>query len=135
MKRLLLTTVILIAIPTLVFIPSYAILAYNVKVNAKDYSEDIKGQWTANQFYYDNQLTVCNDEVGMNVTFDGETIVVEGNILPHASSKYEMLNGTSLSYEADGVTYTYLLSFDTFNNLVVIVDGTPYIIFLRKGGV
>lgn len=135
MKRFLLTTAILIAIPTLIFIPSYAIMIYSATVNAKDYSEDILGQWTAIQYYYDNQLTVCNDQVGMSVTFDGSTIVVEGNVLPQTRSSYAMESGTSLSYQVDGETYTFLLSFDSFGHLVAIVDGTPYIIFLRKIGV
>lgn len=132
MKSFFLTSMILILAPTLIFLPVYALLIYTSVTNVKDYSADIQGQWNAYQYYYENKLIGCNSDVWMSVTIDDKSITVDGTVLPQAESDYTWINGTSLKYEANGETFTFLLTFDSNNNLKIVVEGTPYIIMLRK---
>ena len=134
MKRFFLTSLILILVPTLLFLPLYCYLLYTSVVEAEDYSEVVEGKWDAFQYYYGNERVVCKDETYLSITFAGDTITVEGTVLPEYKGAFTWDGGTSLSYEVGGESYVYLLSFDTNNNLKIIVDDTPYIILLRKGG-
>lgn len=131
MKNFLLTTLVLVLVPTIIFVPVYALLIYNFKVNVKDYFNDVQGRWNALQYYYENQRVACDEDVWMLITFDEDAILVDGTILPEIESTC-IWNGSSLSYEVDGATTTFLLSFDSNNNLKIVVDDTPYIIILRK---
>ena len=132
MKKILLTSLILVLVPTLVFLPVYIFLIHTAVFGAKDYSEDIQGKWSAFQYYYESERVACNDENYMSITFDGDTIAVDGTVLPEVETEFTWNGGASLSYDAGGESFTYLLSFDNNNNLKIIVDGTSYIILLRR---
>jgi len=134
MKKLVLTSLILILVPTLLFLPAYGYLIYTANTNAHDYKEDVQGQWEAIQYYYGKDRVACKDDIWMKITFDEDTIVIDGTVLPATESKLFWESGTSLSFEANGEKMLYLLSFDAQNNLKIIIDGTPYIIVLRRIG-
>ena len=134
MKRFLLTSLILILVPTMLFLPVYLYLVVYSIENAQDYSDDVQGEWSAFQYYYESQRVACNDEKYMSITFEDNTITIEGTVLPETETGFTWQGGTSLTYTADGTTYTYLISFDSNNNLKIVVDGTSYIIMLRRSG-
>lgn len=132
MKSFLLKTLILILVPTIIFVPVYAILISASITNSKDYSEIVQGQWNVFQYYYENQRIACNADIWMTVKFDDKSIVVDGTVLPKTETEVTWISSSSLKYDVDGETYTFLLSFDSNDNLKIVVDGTSYIILLRK---
>ena len=132
MKRILLTSLVLVLISVLLFAPVYGMLIYTVNHNAVDYSSEVGGNWKVFQYYKGNERVVCNEEIYMNLTLTEDKILVEGTILPEANTFYSWNNGTSLSYECEGSTMTFFLSFDNNNNLKITTSDSGYILLLRR---
>ena len=131
-KRIILTSLILVLVPTLLFTPFYIYLISFSLDNTRDFSEDIQGQWTAIQYYHGSERVACNENNHISLSFDEGIITVSGNVLPETKTAFSWVDGTTLTYETGGEQFTYLLSFDANDHLKIIVDGTPYIILLRK---
>lgn len=132
MKRILLTSLVLVFISALLFAPVYGLLIYTVNNNAVDYSGEVGGSWKVFQYYKGNERVVCNEEVYMNLTLTEDNILVEGTVLPEVDTSYTWNNGTSFSYECEGSTMTFFLSFDTNNNLKITTSDSGYILLLRR---
>ena len=132
MKRILLTSLVLVLISALLFAPVYGLLIYTVNNNAVDYSGEVGGSWKVFQYYKGNERVVCNAEVYMNLTLTEDNILVEGTVLPEVDTSYTWNNGTSFSYECEGSTMTFFLSFDTNNNLKITTSDSGYILLLRR---
>lgn len=132
MKRILLTSLVLVLISALLFSPVYGLLIYTVNNNAVDYSGEVGGSWKVFQYYKGNERVVCNEEVYMNLTLTEDNILVEGTVLPEVDTSYTWNNGTSFSYECEGSTMTFFLSFDTNNNLKITTSDSGYILLLRR---
>ncbi|MBO5867824.1 MAG: hypothetical protein J6Q54_02815 [Oscillospiraceae bacterium] len=134
MKRVILTTLIILIVPCLMFLPIYGYLIYTANVNAKDYRQEIQGDWETIQYYYEGQRVACNEESWMHLTFGEDTLSVRGTVLPETDTACTWESGCAVSYEQDGEKVSFLLSNDAHNNLKIIVDGTSYIILLRRSG-
>ena len=132
MKRILLTSLVLVLISALLFAPVYGLLIYTVNNNAVDYSGEVGGSWKVFQYYKGNERVVCNEEVYMNLTLTEDNILVEGTVLPEVDTSYTWNNGTSFSYECEGSTMTFFLSFDTNNNPKITTSDSGYILLLRR---
>lgn len=132
MKKIFITTLVLILVPTLIFVPVYALLIYTYTTNIKDYSDDVLGRWDAYQYYYDNERVACNENTWMSIDIGNDYIIIDGTILPKTDSTYSWSSGTSFNFDTNGETTTFFLSFDAQNNLKIIVDDSNYIIMLRK---
>ncbi len=133
-KKIILTTLILILVPTVIFAPVFGLLIYTATNNAKNYVDEVMGNWTAIQYYYEKERIVCNEDNFINVNFGDETIAIEGTVLKEVETTFTKESGTMLSYEVEGEKYTFILSFDVNNNLKIVIDGTSYIILLRRSG-
>lgn len=131
-KKILLTSLMLILVPALMFVPMYAVMIYTANTGLEDYSDDVLGQWDAFQYYYENERFVCGDGNNMCITITEENICIDGTVLSPVDTTYSWISGTALSYEADGQSVTLFLSFDTRNNLKINVGDSSYIILLRK---
>ncbi len=132
MKKIVLTSLMLILVPALLFVPVYILMIYRANTSLMDYSDDIIGKWDAFQYYYENERFVCNEDNWISIAVTDDSVAIEGTLLPVTDTTYTWLSGTSLSYETDNQTITLFISFDTQNNLKVIVDDTSYIILLRR---
>ena len=132
MKKLILTSLILVLVPTLLFLPAYLYLVYTAIHDAPNYADDVQGEWTAIQYYYENQRIACKDDIWIKMCFEDDSITVDGTVLPSFTSKFTWEGGSSLSFEANGEKYLYLISFDNNNNLKIIIDDTDYIVVLRR---
>ena len=132
MKRLLLTSLMLVLISALLFAPVYGLLIYTINNNAVDYSGEVGGNWKVFQYYKGNERVVCNEEVYMNLTLTADKILVEGTVLPEVYTYYSWYNGTSYSYECECSTMTFFLSFDNNNNLKITTSDSGYILLLRR---
>ena len=132
MKKIIVTSLILILVPTLLFAPVYIFLIYSAMANNVDYAADVQGNWTGIQYYYGSERVACKEENRIDMSFDADTITVSGNVLPEAMTTFSWKDNSTLEYQVDGEAFTFLLSFDANHYLKIIVDGTPYIILLRR---
>lgn len=135
MKKIFITSLILVLVPCLLFSVVYGYLIYMTSANAQDYSDDILGQWEAIQYYYGSDRIACKDDVWINIAFDDSTVTIDGTVLPAQTADYEWEGGTSLTFQSETQTVRYLISFDNHNNLKIIIDDTSYIILLRRSEV
>lgn len=55
MKKILFASIILVLIPTIIFVPIYALMFHTANSNVKNYTEDIIGNWEAFQYYYESE--------------------------------------------------------------------------------
>ena len=132
MKRIVLTSLVLVLIAALLFAPVYGLLIYTVNNNVVDYSGEVCGRWMVFQYYKGNERVVCNEETYMNLTLTEDKILVEGTVLPEVDTSYTWNNGISFSYECEDSTMTFFLSFDTNNNLKITASDGGYLLLLRR---
>lgn len=132
MKKILFASIILVLIPTIIFVPIYALMFHTANSNVKNYTEDIIGNWEAFQYYYESERVVCDDNNNLTLEVTDQTILVSGSILKNTDTHYIWKSGTALSYDVEGDTVTMYLSFDAKGNLQIKIEDTSYIILLRK---
>lgn len=132
MKKIIVTSLILVLVPTMLFTPFYIYLIYSSLANSYDYAANIEGKWIGMQYYYGSERVACKEENRIDMAFDADTITVSGDVLPEAKTAFSWKDSSTLEYQVDGETFTFLLSFDANHYLKIIVDGTPYIILLRR---
>lgn len=133
MRRILLTSLVLIMIPALMFAPVLALLIYSTDTYAVDYADIVRGEWVVFQYYKGSERVACNDKTYMTITLAEDNIIVEGTILEEVNTSYTWNSGTSLSYEAKGEMVTFFFSFDAQDNLKISVENSDYILLLRSG--
>ena len=132
MKRILLTSLVLVIISVLMFAPVYLSLIYTAETKAQDYSDDVVGSWNVFQFYKGNERVACNEETYMNLTICDNTISITGTVLTEAKTTFVWNSGTTLSYEANGEAMQFFVSFDSQNNLKITTADGEYILLLRR---
>ena len=132
MKKILLSSIILILVPTIIFVPIYALMFYTANSNVKDYTDDVIGDWEAFQYYYEKERFVCDETNNLTIKISNQEINILGSVLANTKTSYTWKSGTALSYEVDGDVVTMYFSFDDKNNLEVKMEGTSYIILLRR---
>lgn len=135
MKKILFTSFILVLIPTIIFVPIYALMYYTANSNVKDYTDDIIGNWEAFQYYYEAERFVCDETDNLTVKINDKAIQISGSILENIETSYTWISGTALSYEVDGNIITMFFSFDSRGNLQIKIENTSYIILLRRSEV
>ena len=135
MKKMAVTSVVLIVIPTLLFIPLCILLSNSAAHNNVDYSKDVLGTWEAFQYYADSERFVCDEENALTIIFDANSLSVlgTGTILDSVDSiDYTWTSGVSLSYTfGKSVTRIYI-SFNTRGNMQIKTDDGKYTILLRR---
>lgn len=131
-KKIILTSLIIILIPFILFLPPYVALIYSTTVNSVDYSADIPGKWDAYQYYYESQRIACNEETWMSLTVENNKLTLEGTVLPETECEFKWLSGTSISYESNEKINVFHLSIDEKGNLKLVTENDGYVIMLRK---
>ena len=132
MKRIILASIILILVPTMIFVPVYALMYYQANTNVKDYTDDVIGRWEAFQYYHEAERIVCDETNNLSICFDQQEIQVSGSVLENTQTSYSWNGGTSLSYKVNDDVVTMFLDFDSKNNLQIKIENTSYTILLRK---
>lgn len=134
MKKILLTSLLLVLIPALMFAPLYGLLIYTAQTSLADYRSNVTGSWEAIQYYQNKQRIPCNEENNMQITFTEDRIQINGTVLPQTDSAIEWKSGTSLFMTLDGERTVLYLGFDNFNNLKITVGADGIIVLLRRSG-
>ena len=107
MKRILFTSLIIVIVSCVIFVPVYLLLIHTVSTNVVDYSADIQGKWNAYQYYYDKERVACNDATWMSLEIADEEIIIKGTVLQETKCSFNWLTGTSLSYNSGEKNTTF----------------------------
>lgn len=134
MKRILLTSVLVVLIPTLMFVPLYGLLIHTAQTSLADYRSEVIGSWEAIQYYENKQRVACDEDKNIQITFTEDHIQIDGTVLPRTDSDIEWKSGTSLFVTLDGERTVLYLGFDNFNNLKITVGADGIIVLLRRIG-
>lgn len=134
MKRILLTSVLVVLIPTLMFVPLYGLLIHTAQTSLADYRSEVIGSWEAIQYYENKQRVACDEDKNIQITFTEDQIQIDGTVLPRTDSDIEWKSGTSLFVTLDGERTVLYLGFDNFNNLKITVGADGIIVLLRRIG-
>lgn len=134
MKRILLTSVLVVLIPTLMFVPLYGLLIHTAQTSLADYRSEVIGSWEAIQYYENKQRVACDEDENIQITFTEDHIQIDGTVLPRTDSDIEWKSGTSLFVTLDGERTVLYLGFDNFNNLKITVGADGIIVLLRRIG-
>ena len=132
MKKIIATTLILIIVPIILFVPIYVFMSHSAADNAKDYSNEILGNWEAFQYYQGTERYVCNDTNNMLLEITADQLIVSGTVLPQSETSYQWYNGTAISFNRDGKDIIFYFSLDGKGILKLTVADSSYIILLRK---
>lgn len=135
MKKLAFTSIVLVIIPTLLFIPLCILISNSAAHNNVDYSQDVLGTWEAFQYYADSEMFVCDKENALTVVFDADSLSVlgTGTILNRVDSiGYTWTSGVSLSYTFGESETRIFVSFNTRGNMQIKTDDGKYTILLRR---
>lgn len=132
MKKILLSSLLIILVPSLMFLPVYLLMLHTANTSLEDYSDDVLGKWSAFQYYYESERFVCDDEHSMTLEITDSDLVLDGNILPPVKAPYVWQSGSAVSFDSQGKETTFFFSFDSHGNLKISLEGTSYIILLRK---
>ena len=134
MKRIFLTSLVIVLVSALLFTPVYLLLIHTVQTKAEDYSDDVVGSWKVFQFYKGSERVVCDEDTYMTLAITENQITITGTVLPTVKTTVTWTSGTAFSYEADGETASMFVSFDNHNNLKLTTADGAYILLLRKEG-
>ena len=134
MKRILLTSVLVVLIPTLMFVPLYGLLIHTAQTSLADYRSEVIGSWEAIQYYENKQRVACDEDKNIQISFTEDHIQIDGTVLPRTDSDIEWKSGTSLFVTLDGERTVLYLGFDNFNNLKITVGADGIIVLLRRIG-
>lgn len=132
MKRILFTSLIIVLVSCIIFVPVYTFLIHTASANKVDYSADIQGKWTAYQYYHGNDRVACKDEVWMTLEIVEDEITVKGTVLPEVKCGFTWLSGISFFYQTEEEKTTFYLSMEDPDHLKVTVGDSSYIILLRR---
>lgn len=135
MKKLVFTSIVLIVIPTLLFIPLCILISYSATHNNVDYSQDVLGTWEAFQYYADSEMFVCDDENALTIVFDVDSLSVLGTetILNRAdNTDYIWTSSVSISYTLGESKTRIFISFNTRGNMQIKTEDGRYTILLRR---
>ncbi|MSC86285.1 hypothetical protein GKG40_20710 [Eubacterium sp. BIOML-A1] len=135
MKKIAITSIILIIIPALLFVPLYIIISITAAHNDIDYSRDVIGTWEAFQYYEDSKMFVCDDEnaLVLDLTVDSLSVIGTGTILKNVDSiDYKWTSGVSISYQSDMSETILFVSFNSRGNLQIKTEDGSKTILLRR---
>ncbi len=135
MKKLAITTILLILIPTLLMAPLYLWMSKSASEHVIDYTQDVIGTWNASQYYAGKELIVCDEEHALGMIIESDTITVTGSetVLENVNEKpYIWKSKVSISYEDSNKTVNLTVSFNARGNLQLKTEDGQYTILLKK---
>lgn len=129
-KKVFLSSLVMIAVPSVLFFCLYLLIWHGAKNDRTDYSGDVLGIWTGVQYYQGGQKTVCVDSASVTVTFTPDTVAIESGAFPLDSTAYTW-RGRSLVFTADGTEVVTAVSFDSQNYLKLSIPSWDLTLTLR----
>lgn len=131
-KKIILTSLILVLIPTLLFSILYGVMYYVIYHTGEDYSDQVIGEWEGVQFLADKQLFPCNDDQKIGLEFTEDTVSITGTILTPGEYTYLWNTGSiaKVNY-ADG-DCIFVVSINSIDLLKVTINSMNYIITLKR---
>ena len=135
MKKVFKLSIVLVIIPTILFIPFCILILYYANQNVVDYSQDVIGTWDAFQYYDNGEMFVCDEEREMRLVFEVDTLSVcgSGMILENTdNTDYTWKSGVSLVYPTTDGEKVLFISFKSHGNMQIKTEDGGLTILLRK---
>ncbi len=121
-KKLIVSSLIIVLVPTVLFIIVYAWLSAVISNYSVDYSKDVIGEWTAIQYYVGKEKYVCDEEHPVTVSITENTITVSGEGVPMLDGNYTWRTGEVIETTYQEEVVLIKVSFDSNNHLKLKFD-------------
>ncbi len=129
-KKLILSSLIIVLVPTVLFVIVYSWLSVVTAHYRVDYSGNVVGEWTAIQYYAGKEKIVCDEEHTVFVNITEDTISICGDGVPSLDGNYTWKTGEVMETIYQGETVLIRVSFDSNNNLKLKFDNPDFTFLL-----
>lgn len=130
-KKILISILALIVIPTAIFLPVYALMAHTVHNDLENFQDTIIGDWEGIQFYHNNERFVCDDDTQIALSFSDGKLEIKGNILTEGIYPYNWAGASSMRIDYEGTSTLLIFSHASSGYLQIAVDGLDYKLIFR----
>lgn len=134
-KKILITSLILVIVPTILFSILYGIMVNVIYNSGEDYSQEVIGEWAGVQYLKNKQLTACNDDECITLTFDKDYIYVDGTILEPGNYSYKWDTGSIARVKYKNEDTIFVISINSIGQMKVTINSMDYIITLSKADI
>ena len=131
-KKIILSVLALVVIPTIIFLPVYALMAHTIHNDLENFQDVVIGEWEGIQFYHNKERFVCDDENRITIIFNDDEMVINGSVLSEGTYPYTWTSPTSLSIDYEGNSRLFVFSHTSNGNLQIAVEGLDYTLVLRS---
>ena len=131
-KKVFLSSLIIIIVPSLLFLLLYSYMWFSVKNLDDTYKEDILASWKATQYYEDNQLIACNDEKEIIFIFEKDKVTIKGNVIENNTYNYRWKGRNTIVLVSTQEEIEVTISMENKDELKLSVNQWNYIITLEK---
>lgn len=116
-KKLILSSLIIIIVPTVLFLIVYAWLSIVASRYNVNYSGAVVGKWTTIQYYFGKEKIVCNEDNKVSVYITENTITISGDGVPTLDGNYTWKTGEVMETIYQDEPVLIRVSFDSNNYL------------------
>ena len=131
-KKILITSLILIIVPTILFSVLYGIMVNVIYNSGEDYSQEVIGQWSGVQYLKSKQLILLGEEEYLDLTFDEEYIYIDGTILESGKYPYQWDTGSIARVQYKDQDHIFVISINSIGQMKIAINSMDYIITLGK---
>lgn len=132
-KKIILTSVIILVVLLVCFAAIYTFMLAFCR-NTEDYSEAILGKWTCIQYYTNNQMSVCEEDL-LNLEISPNRMLYSGNVLKeNFSGEYKITGGKvcKLIQDSTGDNLTIYVEFNSRGHLKINIKEPNIILVLKQ---
>lgn len=131
-KKILITSLILIIVPTILFSVLYGIMVNVIYNSGEDYSQEVIGQWSGVQYLKSKQLIPLGEEEYLDLTFEEEYIYIDGTILESGKYPYQWDTGSIARVQYKDQDHIFVISINSIGQMKIAINSMDYIITLGK---
>lgn len=131
-KKTVMSSLIIIIIPTILFGLVYSIMLFTVNNDATNYRNEIQGVWSGVQYYLNGEKQACNEIDSIYMKFTDNEICISGTVLPEGTYDYTWSGGKTIFMTVNDEEIMFSLSINSQKQLKINIDEWKYIITLQK---
>ena len=107
-------------------------MSYVIYNSGEDYSEEIIGDWVGVQYLENKHLTACNEENSIELSFEKDSIHIDGTLLKPGDYSYKWDTGSIARVNYNGEDCIFVVSINSIKQLKVTINSMNYIITLKR---
>lgn len=131
-KKIVITSLILVLIPSILFSILYGIMSYVIYHGGEDYSEKSIGNWKAIQYISEKQLYPCNEERSFSLEIKENKMVISGNLLKPGEYDYKWDTGSIAKINYGDEKLIFVVSINSIDQMKITINSMNYIITLER---